>query len=65
MFTQILPIHYANGDILRKYLDQKFPGQQYTASMRNNNWTIVVPQRLSQAEIDEVNEEMRLHFYGY
>ncbi|RSL65890.1 hypothetical protein CEP54_004023 [Fusarium duplospermum] len=32
MFTQILPIHYANGDILRKYLDQKFPGQQYTAS---------------------------------
>ncbi|KAM0428886.1 hypothetical protein ACHAPT_006686 [Fusarium lateritium] len=31
--------------------------------MRNNSWTVGVPKRLTQAEIDHLNEEMRRHYY--
>ena len=64
-YTQVLPIQYANGDVLKAYLDEKFASKPYTMSashpllplpskiltlskLRNNNWNITVPFRLSQ-----------------
>ncbi|KAM6527740.1 hypothetical protein FALCPG4_008789 [Fusarium falciforme] len=63
-YTQILPIHYSNGNVLKAYLDQKCGGKPYTMSLRNNNWTITVSKKLSQDEIDEVTEKMRRHYHN-
>jgi hypothetical protein len=43
-YTQILPIHYSNGDVLKAYLDQKCGGKPYTMSVRHPFPPITTPK---------------------
>lgn len=45
-YTQILPIHYSNGDVLKAYLDQKCGGKPYTMSVRRPVPPLPTPTRI-------------------